>query len=156
MRGIAWDLAAQDLVTGGRLLRDLPAYLRTPVGAEEAARAVALRLAGRETAFLALVRAAVFAHAPSPYRRLLAEAGCTAGDLEALVRRDGVDTALRTLAAAGVYLTVDEFKGRLPVRGAAVPCLSWIRPASGTRQRCPTCGRRQGAAVARAPRCPLH
>ena len=116
MRGIAWGLAAQDLVTGGRLLRDLPAYLRTPVGAEEAARAVALRLASRETAFLALVRAAVFAHAPSPYRRLLAEAGCTAGDLEALVRRDGVDTALRTLAAAGVYLTVDEFKGRLPVR----------------------------------------
>ena len=74
------------------------------------------RLAGRETALLALIRAAVFEHAPSPYRRLLAAAGCTAADLEALVRRDGVDRALRTLAAAGVYLTVDEFKGRRPVR----------------------------------------
>jgi hypothetical protein len=111
-----WRSAVQDLATGGRLLRDLPAYLRAPVRAEEAAAAVAERLANREAALLALVRTAVLDHPPSPYRRLLAIAGCTAHDVDRLVRGEGADGALRALAAAGVYLTVDEFKGRVPVR----------------------------------------
>ena len=116
----AWRRTAHDLVTGGRLLRDLPAFLRTPMRTAEAAQAVAERLAGREAAFRTLVRSAVFNHLRSPYRRLLDAAGCTAGDLDALVRRDGVEGALRTLAAAGVYLTIDEFKGRVPVRRRGV------------------------------------
>jgi hypothetical protein len=32
-----------------------------------------------------------------------------------LVRRDGLEDALRALYRAGVYLTVDEFKGRRPI-----------------------------------------
>jgi hypothetical protein len=90
------------------------------VQAAEAADAVAQRLVGRDAALLELVRTAVFGHPTSPYRRLLAAAGCGFGDLDTLVRREGADGALRSLAAAGVYLTVDEFKGRVPVRRGSV------------------------------------
>lgn len=69
--------------------------------------------------FLALVRRSVYGHAASPYGWLLRRAGCEYGDLERLVRRDGPEGALGALQRAGVYLTVDEFKGHRPtVRGA--------------------------------------
>jgi hypothetical protein len=42
-------------------------------------------------------------------------AGCDYGDLERLVLQDGVEHTLRVLCREGVYLTVDEFKGRRPV-----------------------------------------
>ena len=50
-------------------------------------------------------------------------AGCEYGDLERLVHRDGVEGALRTLYHAGVYLTIEEFKGRRPVMrgGVTIP-----------------------------------
>jgi hypothetical protein len=57
------------------------------------------RLERRETSFLALVRAAVYRVQASPYRALLDHAGCQYGDLERLVRRDGVDATLRELFA---------------------------------------------------------
>jgi hypothetical protein len=76
-------------------------------------------LARRDAAFLALLRQAVFEHASSPYARLCQLADCGYTDVERLVRATGVEGALRELVAAGVYLTVEEFKGRQPVvRGA--------------------------------------
>ncbi len=82
---------------------------------EEAEGILRRRLERREDDFLALVRATVFQHPQSPYRQLLHLAGCEYGDLERLVNQDGVEGALRTLFRHGVYLTVDEFKGRRPV-----------------------------------------
>jgi hypothetical protein len=41
--------------------------------------------------------------------------GVTYGDLAALVDREGIEGALHTLYLHGIYLTVDEFKGRRPV-----------------------------------------
>jgi len=53
-------------------------------------------------------------------RRLLALADCEYGDLERLVKQEGVEGVLRILYRRGVYLTVDEFKGRRPAtRGNA-------------------------------------
>ena len=76
------------------------------------------RLATREADFLSLTRDLVWANPTSPYRALLAHAGCEPGDLERLVRSEGVDAALAALWRQGVYLTVEEFKGRKPlVRG---------------------------------------
>jgi len=47
-------------------------------------------------------------------------AGCEYGDLEKLVSQDGLEEALQTVFRHGVYLTVDEFKGRRPAtRGSA-------------------------------------
>ena len=113
---------------GARLVARLPGFLRRPLTVNEARAAVAARLAHREASFLDVVGRRVFERPASPYRALLERAGCEQGDLARLVRQDGVEGALRTLYRAGVYLTVDEFKGRRPiVRGG--------QPVPGERRR---------------------
>ncbi len=72
-------------------------------------------LQNRESNFLGLMRQAVFENPAHPYHTLFAWAGCTCGDLERLVRQDGLEKALATLYQAGVYLAHDEFKGKKPV-----------------------------------------
>jgi hypothetical protein len=114
------SLPIPEAVAMARLGRDLPGFLRTPLGIDEAGRTVRRRLDTREARFLDIARRAIFAHARSPYRSLLALAGCEVGDLDSLVRRDGLEGALSNLATCGVYLTFDEFKARCPiVRGSA-------------------------------------
>ena len=78
--------------------------------------------ADRERAFLRQVRN-VLGTPTHPYRALLRNAGCEYGDVEGLTRRDGLETALGTLYRAGVYLTVEEFKGRRPVTRGNVTML---------------------------------
>ena len=109
-----------DILVGARFLRALPSFLRTPVTLEQARAALRHRFAHREARFLALVRRAVYEHDGSPYRELLRLAGCTFGDLEHLVARDGVECALSVLLEQGVYVTVDEYKGRRPLVRAGV------------------------------------
>jgi hypothetical protein len=117
---LANRLPLEDLLAGGRLLWSLPGFLRRPVGLEEARTTLRRRLARREADFLDLARAAIYAQPASPYRRLLTLAGCEAGDLERLVVQEGLEGALTSLCRRGVYLTVEEFKGRRPVlRGSA-------------------------------------
>ena len=103
-----------DLVSGVRLLGGLPRFVRRPVGLAEARVTLRHRLETREAALLAVARR-VYAQAEHPYRALLKSAGCEFGDLERLVTRNGVEGALEGLLRNGVYLTVDEFKGRRPV-----------------------------------------
>jgi len=102
----------RELRTGARFLRRLPAFLRNPVTAGEARVEVQRRLARRTDAFLAMARRAIYDHAPSPYRWLLARAGCEYGDLACLVRDVGIEGALHRLAREGVWVSVDELKGR--------------------------------------------
>ena len=76
---------------------------------------VSKTLSEREGNFLGLVKGALFDNSASPYQPLLKYAGCEFGDIEKMVRGDGVEGALGALAKAGVYLTHDEFKGKAPV-----------------------------------------
>lgn len=70
--------------------------------------------------FLRLVKRLVYGYQESPYLTLLRAAGCEYGDLERLVSREGVEEALHDLFCHGVYLTLDELKGRRAVvRGSA-------------------------------------
>jgi hypothetical protein len=109
-----------DVAAGLRLLRGLPGLLRRPLGLDEARATLRRRFERRADTFLGVVRDTVYANPTSPYRRLLALAGCEAGDVEKLVTREGVEGALTTLWRQGVYLSVDELKGRRPVvRGSA-------------------------------------
>jgi hypothetical protein len=104
-----------------RFLRGLPRFLRRPLTPGQAETILRRRLARRDADFLELVRRSVYEHPPSPYRALLEWAGCQYADLERLVAREGVEGALSALLRAGVYLSVDELKGRQPVvRGAHV------------------------------------
>jgi hypothetical protein len=105
-------------IASARFLARLPAHLRRPITVPEAREILRRRLDRRDADFLALVRRTVYAEPESPYRKLLAVAGCEYADLDRLVTQDGLDQALRALCRAGVYLTVEEFKGRRPtVRG---------------------------------------
>jgi hypothetical protein len=110
----------QEVALGARFFASLPPFLRWRLSGEEAHETLRRRLERREADFLALARFAIYDRPSGPYLQLLRLTGCDYGDLEKLVRQDGVEGALKTLLDAGVYLTVDEFKGRrLAVRGSA-------------------------------------
>lgn len=47
---------------------------------------------------------------------LLTWAGVEWGDVEAMVTKDGVESTLDSLCRAGVYVTIEEFKGKRPIR----------------------------------------
>jgi hypothetical protein len=102
-----------------RFFPRLPSFLRHPITSDEAHATLRRRRERREVDFLALARRAIYEHATSPYRELLHMVGCEYGDLERLVGQDGVEGALGALYRLGVFLTVDEFKGRRPaIRGS--------------------------------------
>jgi hypothetical protein len=104
-----------DVRTGLGLAARLPGFLRRVIDFERERERLRRRLRHRAEDFLALARRAIYGYAESPYRALLASIGCEAGDLERIVREEGLEGALGALARRGVYLTVDEFKGRRPV-----------------------------------------
>jgi hypothetical protein len=104
-----------ELVAITRFLARLPGFLRRPLGPGEARRILGQRLAARERDFLDLVRRTVYGRDDSPYRALLVAAGCAYEDLAALVTREGLEAALRAIAREGVYLTLDELRGRRPI-----------------------------------------
>jgi hypothetical protein len=103
-----------DVRLGARFALRLPGFLRRPVDLPEARTVLRSRLERREAQFLEVVLM-IHAAPRSPYGALLRRAGCEHGDLVRLVTRDGVEGALAALFRAGVYLTIDEFKGRRPV-----------------------------------------
>ena len=142
---------SNDLVTGLRLVAGLPAYLRHPLSVSESRAILRRRLERRSDDFLDLAKRAVFGNRESPYLSLLDGAGCEYGDLERMVRRDGLEASLLTLYRSGVYLTSDESKGRLPVlRGRAsvavdpsrlrnpILCPQYLGTTSGSRGQATT------------------
>lgn len=99
-----------------RYASGLPGYLRCPLTSNEASARIRDALAQRDANFLAVLRRAIYENPRSPYRQLLAHASIVFGDVEQWVRSDGVEAALEKLYDAGIYVTVDEFKGRRPIR----------------------------------------
>ena len=117
----------------------------------EARAEVAARLERREADFLAHMRLAVYERPGSPYRDLLRHAGVEAGDLESLVRREGVEGTLRVLLQHGVYLTVEELRGQRPIRRGTFE--TRVAPARLASDRgCRTSWRAPAAAAAPARR----
>jgi hypothetical protein len=104
----------RDLLAGLGLIAGLPRFLRRRVDLDGRAT-VAWLLEHRAAALLTLCRRILGAPPDHPAHRLLAVAGCQYGDIERLVRQEGVEGALLALHRVGVYLTVDEFKGRRAV-----------------------------------------
>ena len=108
MRGL------EEIPYAAGLLAGLPRFLRNPLTVTDAQAVMAERLARRDERLLALVRRATVSPS-SAYARLFAHASCEPGDVQRLVSEHGPEGALEALAAAGIYLTVDEFKARTPV-----------------------------------------
>jgi hypothetical protein len=99
-----------------RLTFDLRRFLHRRLTAEQAREEIARRLRQRERAFLRLMQRTVYGRARSPYRALLRHVGITHADLSRWVARDGLEATLEQLFDAGVHVTADEFKGRVPIR----------------------------------------
>lgn len=115
-----------ELSTFARYTATLPGYLRHRMGSDEARHRLADALANREENFLRVMERGVFGNAASPYLALLRLAGVEFGDIQALVRSDGLEAALGKLYDAGVYVTLDEVKGRRPIErnGLSLPITS--------------------------------
>jgi hypothetical protein len=110
---VSW--AGAELRSAAGYAFGLRRYLDTPVSAAECRRQVAAGLARRETAFLETLERRVLQVPGSPYRALLEHAGVELGDAAQLVREHGLEGALFRLHEAGVYVTLEEFKGRRPI-----------------------------------------
>ena len=100
---------------GARFLSRLPSLLSHPLGTGEARRILVSRFERREQVFMDTVCKAIFDNRGSPYLRLFRNAGCERGDFIRLVASEGIEGALAIAFRAGVYLSVDEFKGRRDV-----------------------------------------
>jgi HAMP domain-containing protein len=108
---------AVDLIRGSwRYARGLRAFLAVTLDIDEARRVITQQLQDREASFLRVLERGVYGNARSPYRRLLQHAGFEFADVQALVAERGLEGALSRLYDAGVYVTLDEFKGRTPVQ----------------------------------------
>lgn len=111
--------AVERAAAGARFLAGLPFLIRGPIQGREARAWLRDGVARRAELFVDRVRRDIFGRPGSLYHTLFRHAGCEAGDVEALLRREGLEGALERLFRAGIYLTVDEFKGRTPlVRGS--------------------------------------
>lgn len=139
-------LGAAEIWSGAQFFLNLPRYLRHPLTDAEARARLLAGVASRETAFLEKLRLDILPYPDRPYAQLLRCAGCEFGDIETLIAREGLDKTLATLFRAGVYLTIDEFKGRKVARRGSTevhvfpaklqaPRASYHMPASsgGTR-----------------------
>ncbi len=106
----------RDLTGYVRFATGLRSFLRETIGTDAARKSVRRWVEQRDQRFLEKVRQAVFLYPKSPYQWLLRHAGSEYGDVERLVREDGLDAALGKLRDCGVYVTWEEFKGRTPCR----------------------------------------
>ncbi len=104
-----------DLMMGARFLWALRRYLAHTLTLAEAEEQIRRHLREREAGFLRVLRQGIFDHEPSPYRKLLAHYRIGYDDVAAWVRERGVEGALGSLYDAGVYVTLDQFKGRAPI-----------------------------------------
>ncbi len=114
-------LDLDEIWKGIRFVTGLPRFLHGRLSTFTAERTLHRRFEARESDFLNLAKRTIYKNPRSPYGPLLRSAGCEYGDLEHLVIGHGLEGALRILLRNGVYLTLDEFKGRRPVvRGTTV------------------------------------
>jgi hypothetical protein len=70
------------------------------------------RLNNREETFLRLIKASVFENQSSPYLTLFRLANYSYKDVESLFLKNGLESALSQLREDGIYLTIEEFKGK--------------------------------------------
>ncbi len=105
-----------DLKMFARYACGLRGYLRKTLTPDECRQMLVHQLEIREESFLRILERGIYANPQSPYRRLLKHAGVEFTNVINLVRQYGVEGALGQLYEGGVYVTLDEFKGRRPIK----------------------------------------
>jgi len=87
-------------------------FLKDTLTSEECINGIKERIDNREDIFLESVRKCIFEYNKSPYLKLLKAAKIDYEDIKSFVASSGVEGALQLLEEEGVYLTLDEAKGR--------------------------------------------
>jgi hypothetical protein len=106
-----------DLVRGSlRYATGLYGFLSETIDLDEAKAVLARELQDREETFLLVLERGIYNNPSSPYRRLLQHAGYEFSAIQTQVREQGLEATLSKLYHDGVYVTLDEFKGRAPIR----------------------------------------
>lgn len=108
--------ALEDFRMYARFAFGLHRFLRQRLTLREARAALLDNMARRDENFLKVLRRGIYGYPQSPYLALLQCAGAEYGDIEQIVRQDGIACALRKLREAGVFITFEEFKGREVIR----------------------------------------
>ena len=107
----------RELYSGGRRYsRGLREFLSESIDLDGARRLLKQLNESRVELFLQLLERGIYANAASPYRRLLLHSGFELEDVRSLVHEFGLEGALERLRTEGVYVSLDEFKGRAPIR----------------------------------------
>jgi hypothetical protein len=123
------------------LVAGLREFFRDPVTPEKAGEEIRRAVETRGQRFLDLVRTQVYDREGSPYLKLFRMAGCDFADLQAQMRRHGLEKTLEKLTEEGVYLTQDEFKGKKEIvrgaRFAVAGCRSGTHPHPKQRDKGP-------------------
>ncbi len=105
-----------ELYGTARFVAGLPRFLRQRPTDEAIRTRLQHDLEHRAENFLSMLQRAVFPFPDRPYARLFAHAGLDLGEVRRLVETEGLEGALTTLHGAGIFLSLDEFKGRRPIR----------------------------------------
>jgi hypothetical protein len=106
-----------DLIKGSwRYATGLRGFLAVTIDFEQAKAILSAQLQNRDETFLRVLELGIYSNPNSPYLRLLQHVGIQFEDVRTMVREVGLESALSRLHDAGVYVTLDEFKGRTPVR----------------------------------------
>lgn len=105
-----------DLKIFGKYAWGLKDYYRGVLSPDVCIQTITDQLRKRENSFLKILKLGIYDNPRSPYFKLLHHAGIEYGDLVKLVESEGIEESLSKIYDAGVYLTMNEFKGRQPVR----------------------------------------
>src|SRR3972149_10524573 len=98
-----------------RIAWGLGNFLKSPMTLEQAKSDIRKRMDNRVSNFLTLAKKLIYENQYSPYRKLLLWVGCEYKDLEESVRHLGIENTLEKLRDEGVYLSLEEFKGKIPI-----------------------------------------
>ncbi len=113
-----------DLRMLARFAWGLRRFLSEPAGVDRARAVLAQSRIDRTDSFIRLLRRAVFGFPQRPYAWLFDRAGIDFKRAEEGVRELGIEGALERWLDAGIYLTLDEFKGRAPIRRGGVELIA--------------------------------
>jgi phenylacetate-coenzyme A ligase PaaK-like adenylate-forming protein len=99
-----------------RFALGLRGFLHNTVTHDEIRTTIRQQIENREENFLKTLKSNVFDYPRSPYLKLFQAANITFPDVEKMVATQGLDGTLDALYDANVYVTFEEYKGRVPLK----------------------------------------
>jgi phenylacetate-coenzyme A ligase PaaK-like adenylate-forming protein len=94
----------------------LRGFLQNPVSIEDVKATFIQQSANREENFIKTLKSNVFDFPRSPYLALFKAARLAHSDIEKMISQQGFEQTLEELYDAGIYITFEEFKGRIPIK----------------------------------------